>query len=100
MKILQQLLVCGALAAVLQPVLAHQVNECIDGQGRKVMTDRPCENPATERDRDQQRRAKGVGVEQVRAPDIFETRTKLGNNGKPLETDSSGDAGKSQGRGR
>ncbi|WP_213959930.1 DUF4124 domain-containing protein [Variovorax sp. dw_954] len=97
MKILQ-LLACGAVVVAVQPVMAHQVNACIDAQGRKVMTDRPCENPAVEHERDKQRKVRGVGVEQVRAPDIFETRTKIDNNGKPISTDSSDDAGKSQGR--
>ena len=99
MKILQ-LLACATVVGAVQPIMAHQVNACIDAQGRKVMTDRPCENPAVEHERDKQRKVRGVGVEQVRAPDIFETRTKIGNNGKPVSTGSSGDAGKSQSQGR
>ncbi|MEJ8859951.1 hypothetical protein WKW79_35760 [Variovorax robiniae] len=91
-----RLLACTAVVGAVQPVIAHPINACIDGQGRKVMTDRPCENPAVEHERDKQRKVRGVGVEQVRAPDVFETRTKIGDNGKPVSTHSSGDAGKPQ----
>jgi len=79
-----QRIVCALAVGMAQSVLAHQVNECVDAGGRKVMTDRPCENPATERKREQDRKVRGVGAEQVQAVDIFSTRTKLRNNGKPV----------------
>jgi hypothetical protein len=95
-----RLLAFAAVVGVAQPVVAHTVNECTDSQGRKVMTDRPCENPETERNREQTRKVKGVGVEQVHAQDIFQARTKTRNSGKPIATDAAGNDGQPQDQGR
>jgi len=82
------LLAAGCIAAltVVYPASADQVNQCRESNGRRVMTDRPCGDPSAERNRD--RRAPQIVVEQIEAEDIFSARSKIREEGLPVSPES------------
>ncbi|MGO4395210.1 hypothetical protein AB4Z46_28015 [Variovorax sp. M-6] len=74
-----RLLICLAGIAATQFVFADQVNHCKDSYGRVTMTERPCGDPATERN---QRQPPQIAVDQIQAEDIFRARA-LSREGRP-----------------
>lgn len=64
-----------ALLGVSQVILAGPVNKCKLPDGRVMMTDRPCGDPATERRRE--RHAQG-SADEIDADEIFSARKKIG----------------------
>lgn len=71
-----------AIASAPAMALAKDVNKCKQPDGRVIMTDRPCGDPATER---HHKRPAQDAANEINAGEVFSARKKIGESARSPE---------------